>query len=115
MHVLYLNTCSSTILSQTANQNTLVTDHGEEDAELGVHVDVVAVGEDELLLPLFLARQHDGDLLRGDRQHRQLDAVELVEAAPRPRLRQTCSKTLALMTGNTVCPFTTDKHILYVS
>ena len=91
------------------------THHCEEDAELGVHVDVVAVGEDELLLPLFLARQHDGDLLRGDRQHRQLDAVELVEAAPRPRLRQTCSKTLALMTGNTVCPFTTDKHILYVS
>ena len=36
--------------------------HGEEDAELGVHVHVVAVGEDEVLLLLLLAAQDDGDL-----------------------------------------------------
>ena len=65
--------------------------HGEEDAELGVHVDDVAVSEDELRASLLLARQHDRDLLGGHRQRRQLDAIELVETAPRPGHRQTCT------------------------
>jgi len=68
----------------------LETDHGEEDAELRVHVDDVSVSEDELRATLLLAREHDGDLLRGDRQRRQLNAIELVETTPRTRHRQPC-------------------------
>jgi len=63
--------------------------HGEEESKLWVEVDDVAVGEDELRLVFLLGGEHDGDLLRGDRQHRQVDTVELVETAPRPGLRQT--------------------------
>jgi len=65
--------------------------HGEEESKLWVEVDDVAVGEDELRLVFLLGGEHDGDLLRGDRQHRQVDTVELVETAPRPGLRQTCA------------------------
>ena len=36
--------------------------HGEEDAELHVHLDGVAVGEDERLPLLLLAGQHHRDL-----------------------------------------------------
>ena len=62
--------------------------HGQEDTELGVHVHHVAIREDELLPALFLAREHDVNLLRRHGQHWQVDAVELVEAAPAPRLSQ---------------------------
>ena len=56
--------------------------HGEEDAKLRVHVHRIPVGEDKLPLLVLLALQDDVYLLCGHRQHRQLDAVELVEAAP---------------------------------
>ena len=36
--------------------------HGEEDSELHVHLDHVAVGEDERLPLLLLAREHHRDL-----------------------------------------------------
>ena len=64
--------------------------HGQKDAELWVEIDHVAVGEDELRLAFLLAGENDGDLLSGDRQHRQLDTIELVETTPRTGLRQTC-------------------------
>lgn len=67
--------------------------HGEEDAELRVHVDHVPVCEDELLLLVLLTLQDDVDLLRGNGQNRQLDAVKLIEAAPGSRLSQTCRDT----------------------
>ena len=67
------------------------THHREEDAELRVEGDRVAVREDELRLALLLRAQHDRDLLSGDGQHRQLDAVKLVETSPRARLRQACN------------------------
>ena len=71
-------------------ENSYFTHHGQEDAELGVHVDGVAVSEDEEGLAFLLAQQHDGDLLGGNGQHGQLDTVELVKAAPRTGLGQTC-------------------------
>ena len=43
-----------------------VTNHGEEDAKLRVHVNHVSVGEDELFLLVLLTLQDDVDLLRGD-------------------------------------------------
>lgn len=67
----------------------LSTDHGEEDAKLGVHVHIVSIGEDKVFAPLLLAGEHDGDLLRGDRQNREVDAVELIKTAPRAGLSQT--------------------------
>ena len=56
--------------------------HGEEDAKLRVHVHHIPVGEDKLTLLVPLALQDNVDLLRSHRQHRQFNAVELVEAAP---------------------------------
>lgn len=47
---------------------------------------MIAVGEDKVLALLLARRQHDGHLLGGHRQHGQLDAIELVEAAPGARL-----------------------------
>lgn len=67
--------------------------HGEEDAKLRVHVDHVSVGEDKLLLLVFLTLQDDVDLLGGDRQNRQLDSVKLIKAAPGSGLSQTCKHT----------------------
>lgn len=67
----------------------LSTDHGEEDAKLRVHVHVVSIGEDKVLAPLLLAGEDDGDLLGGDRQNGEVDAVELIETAPRAGLSQT--------------------------
>lgn len=63
--------------------------HSNEDAELGAHLGDVPVGEDEGLALLLLSGEDHCHLLRGHRQHRQLDAVELVEATPRARLGQT--------------------------
>ena len=57
--------------------------HGEEDAELWIHIDDVAVCKNELLSLLSFARQNDGYLLRRYRQNSKFDAVELVKAAPR--------------------------------
>ena len=68
---------------------TLTADHGQEESKLWVERDDVPVGEDELLPALLLRHQHDVDLLRGDRQRRQLDTIELVEATPRAGHRQT--------------------------
>lgn len=70
--------------------------HGEEDAELGIHVDHISVGEDKLLLLVLLTLQNDVDLLGGDRKHRQLDAVKLIKAAPGSGLSQTCRHSTAL-------------------
>ena len=60
------------------NSITIATDrlyflspyHGQEDSELGVQVDDVSVGEDELRLALLLGCQHNVDLLGSHRQHR---------------------------------------------
>ena len=67
--------------------------HREEKTKLGVERHEVAVREDELFLAIFLRREDDVDLLRSHRQHGQLNTVELVEAAPRPRLSQTYDTT----------------------
>lgn len=67
--------------------------HCEEDSKLGVHVNHVPVGEDKLLLLVLLALKDDVDLLGGDRQDRQLDAVELIKAAPGSGLSQTWRDT----------------------
>lgn len=64
--------------------------HGEEDAELRVHVNHVSVSEDKLFLLVLLTLQDDVDLLGGDRQDRQLDAVKLIKATPGSGLGQTC-------------------------
>lgn len=62
------------------------THHGQEDSELGIHGNDVTVGEGEGLAALLLARVNHRDLLRRHRQHWELNAVELIEAAPRPGL-----------------------------
>lgn len=64
------------------------TYHGEEDPKLRVHLHAVAIGEQEAFAALLLAREHDGDLLGGHRQHGQVDAVKLIETAPGARLGQ---------------------------
>ena len=71
--------------------DTKVAYHCEEEAELRVQGHQVTVAEDELFLAVFLRRQHDVDLLRRHRQHRKLDTIELVEAAPRARLGESCN------------------------
>ena len=73
--------------------------HGEEKTKLGVERHKVAVREDELFLAIFLRREDDVDLLRGDRQHGQLNTIELVEAAPRSRLSQPYDPGLAKPTS----------------
>ena len=73
--------------------------HGEEKTKLVVERHEVTVGEDELFLAIFLRREDDVDLLRGDRQHGQLNTIELVEAAPRSRLSQTYDPGLAKPTS----------------
>lgn len=72
-----------------------MTHHGQEDTKLWVHVNVVTISEDELRLAFFLAGQHNSNLLSSHRQHRQLNAVELIEATPGTRLSQTCWDTQA--------------------
>lgn len=66
------------------------TNHREEDSKFWIHLHKVSIGEDELLLALLLAGKHNGNLLRGHRQDRQVDSIKLVKAAPRPRLGQAC-------------------------
>lgn len=61
-------------------------DHGKKDAELRIHLHGVSVGEDECFSALFLAGEDYGDLLGGHRQHREIDPVKLVKAAPGARL-----------------------------
>ena len=53
-----------------------------------IHVDGVSVSENEGLPLVLFATQNHCHLLRGHRQDRQSDAVELVEAPPRSRLRE---------------------------
>ena len=65
------------------------TYHCQEDAELGVHGDIISVREDEDGFALLLAQQHNGDLLGGYGQHREFDTVELVEATPGTGLGKT--------------------------
>ena len=64
----------------------VVTYHGKEETKLWVEFDLVSVSEDKLLLAVLLGSENNVDLLGSHRQHRQLDTVELVKAAPRPRL-----------------------------
>ena len=61
----------------------LSTNHGKEDAKLEAHLNVVSVGEDEVLLPLLLTGEYDGDLLGRHRQYWQVYTVELIKASPR--------------------------------
>lgn len=68
---------------------TALTYHGQEETKLWVQVHIVTISEDELRLALFLAGQHDGDLLSSHGQHRQLNAVELIKTTPGTRLSQT--------------------------
>lgn len=76
-----------------AQSRTAFSYHCEEDSKLGVHINHVPVGEDKLLLLVLLALKDDVDLLGGDRQNRQLDAVELIKAAPGSGLSQTWRDT----------------------
>mmetsp|Transcript_13743 Transcript_13743/g.31845 ORF Transcript_13743/g.31845 Transcript_13743/m.31845 type:complete len:1547 (-) Transcript_13743:4516-9156(-) len=55
---------------------------GDEDASLGVKRHNLAVGEDECRAALAHGGEDAVDLLRGHRQHLEVDAVELVEATP---------------------------------
>ena len=63
--------------------------HCEEDAELWIHVNCVAVSENELLTLLSFARKNDGNLLGSHRENGQFNTIELVEATPRARLSET--------------------------
>ena len=53
--------------------------HREEDTELGIHFDEIAIGEDELPFAFLLTREHDGNLLSSDGQDRQVDSIEFIE------------------------------------
>jgi len=68
--------------------NVKLAHHRQEDPKLRVKRHNIAIREDELFLAFFLGHEHDVDLLGCDRQHRQLNAIELVETAPRARLCQ---------------------------
>mmetsp|Transcript_8760 Transcript_8760/g.28859 ORF Transcript_8760/g.28859 Transcript_8760/m.28859 type:complete len:326 (-) Transcript_8760:537-1514(-) len=59
--------------------------HGDKVADLLVACDDVAVGELKGLLLLPDRREHAANLLRGHREHLQVDAIELVETAPAAR------------------------------
>lgn len=56
--------------------------HCEENSELWIQRDDIAIHEDELLFAFLLRHQHDVDLLGSHRQDGQFDPVELVEATP---------------------------------
>ena len=56
--------------------------HRDEVAHLLVEVDDLAVGELQLLLVRLDGLENDAHLLRDDGEHLEVDAVELVEAAP---------------------------------
>jgi hypothetical protein len=61
--------------------------HGHEDAHGHDEADLLPQ-ELEARLAVFDGLHHDGDLARHHGQHLHLDAVELVQARPRARLRQ---------------------------
>ena len=61
--------------------------HRDEDAARRVELDLLALEPEELLV-LRHGREDAQDLLRHDGEHLHLDAVELVEARPRARLRE---------------------------
>lgn len=67
-----------------------LTYHCEKNAKFRVHVHHVSICKDKLLLLVLFALQDNVYLLRCHRQHWQLDAVELIKAAPGTRLCQTC-------------------------
>ena len=46
------------------------TYHGQKDTELWIHVNFIAIRENKHLLPLFLAREHNVNLLSGHGQYR---------------------------------------------
>ena len=66
----------------------LNTHHCKKNSKLRVHVYGVTVSEGEASSTFLLTVVDDSNLLSSDRQHRQLDSVELVKAAPRSRLSQ---------------------------
>ena len=73
--------------------------HGKKDAKLRVHVHHVSVCEHKLFLLVLLALQDNVDLLGSDGEHRQLDAVKLIEAAPGSGLGQTCRDSKVIKSG----------------
>lgn len=46
------------------------TYHGQKDTELWIHINFIAIRENKHLLPLFLAREHNVNLLSGHGQYR---------------------------------------------
>lgn len=73
--------CHTRLLSNS-NDYATTTHHGEEDAKLQVEGDIISISEDKTLLTLLLTLQYNGNLLRGHRQHGQLNSVELVKTTP---------------------------------
>ena len=64
-------------------KNQGVTDHGQKETEFNVQIDIVSIGEDERGFLFFFTSKNDIDLLSSDREHRQFNTIEFVEAAPR--------------------------------
>ena len=60
--------------------------HRQKKSKLWIHRHGISVHEDELSFMFLFSHQDNIDLLGGDGQDRQLNAVELIEAAPRARL-----------------------------
>ena len=60
--------------------------HGDEKSKLGVQVDNISVSENELTFTFLPASEHDSDLLSCNREHWQIDPVELVKTSPRTGL-----------------------------
>ena len=70
------------------NKNN-VTYHGQEETEFRTQANDVTISEDKVWLAFFLGCENNGNLLSSHWQHRQLNAVEFVEAAPAARLSKT--------------------------
>lgn len=62
--------------------------HCYEDSKLRIHLDGVAIGEEERFALLLFGGQDNGHLLGCHREDRKFDAVELIEASPAAGLGQ---------------------------
>lgn len=63
-----------------------VSYHCDKQAKLWIQIHTVSISKDESAFVFLACHQNNVDLLSSNRKHWQIDSIELIKAAPRPRL-----------------------------